>query len=308
MWLARWLRAREVDAQVIHPNSIAVAHEHRRAKTDRLDAALLKRSFLGWLRGEPDHCQMIAIPTLEEEDARRPGCEREGLVGERTRIINRIKSTLAWLGIRGSKPHSRNAAARLEMLRTPEGMPLPANTLAELHREMTRLQLIGRQIREIETARLERLRRQPNAGAHPMIRLLTQVRGVGVETADLLANEAFARPLRDQRAVARYGGLTGAPDESGSRRREKGLARAGNARIRRGMARSPRIVNPAPTHPSLPLTSQTMRLDNSYPIQACPGAGRSQPAVRRDRRQDRGLSRSAPGGRMALCLAGRDLL
>ena len=35
--------------------------------------------------------------------------------------------------------------------------------------------------------------------------------------------------------MARYGGLTGAPDESGSRRREKGLARAGNARIRRGM-------------------------------------------------------------------------
>jgi len=235
VWLARWLRAREVDAQVIHPNSIAVAREHRRAKTDRLDVALLKRSFLGWLRGEPDHCQMIAIPTLEEEDARRPGREREGLVGERTRIINRIKSTLAWLGIRGFKPHLRNAAARLEMLRTPEGMPLPANTLAELHREMTRLQLIGRQIREIETARLERLRRQPHAGAHPMIRLLTQVRGVGVETADLLANEAFARPLRDQRAVARYGGLTGAPDESGSRRREKGLARAGNARIRRGM-------------------------------------------------------------------------
>jgi transposase len=35
--------------------------------------------------------------------------------------------------------------------------------------------------------------------------------------------------------VARYAGLTGAPDESGSRRREKGLAKAGNARVRRGM-------------------------------------------------------------------------
>jgi len=29
--------------------------------------------------------------------------------------------------------------------------------------------------------------------------------------------------------------LTGSPDESGKRRREKGLARAGNARVRRGM-------------------------------------------------------------------------
>jgi transposase len=51
----------------------------------------------------------------------------------------------------------------------------------------------------------------------------------------MLANEMFARDLRDQRAVARYAGLTGSPDESGRRRREKGLAKAGNARVRRGM-------------------------------------------------------------------------
>ena len=229
------LRARDVEAEVIHPNSIAVSREHRRAKTDRLDTALLKRAFLGWLRGEPDHCQMIAIPSLEEEDAKRPGRERDALVGERTRIINRFKSTLAWLGIRGFKPNLRNAAARLEALRTPEGAPLPDNTLAELRRELARLQLIAAQIREIEKARLERLQQQPSTGAHPMIRVLAQVRGVGVETADMLANEAFSRPLRDPRAVARYGGLTGSPDESGSRRREKGLARAGNARVRRGM-------------------------------------------------------------------------
>ncbi len=141
---------------------------------------------------------------------------------------------LGWLGIRGFKPNLRNAAARLESLRTPEGVPLPDNTLAELPhgsspwakgpRQMARLQLIAAQIREIETARAERLQQHPNAGAHPMIRVLAQVRGLGVETADMLANEAFSRPLRDQRAVARDGGLTGSPQESGRRRREKGLA------------------------------------------------------------------------------------
>jgi transposase len=56
-WLARWLRARDIDAHVIHPTSVAVSREHRRAKTDRLDTELLKRVFLGWLRGEPDHCK-----------------------------------------------------------------------------------------------------------------------------------------------------------------------------------------------------------------------------------------------------------
>jgi transposase len=36
-WLARWLRARDIEAQVIHASSVAVPREHRRAKTDRLD-------------------------------------------------------------------------------------------------------------------------------------------------------------------------------------------------------------------------------------------------------------------------------
>jgi len=51
----------------------------------------------------------------------------------------------------------------------------------------------------------------------------------------MLLNEVTIRRLRDRRAVARYAGLTGAPDESGKRRREKGLAKAGNARVRCGM-------------------------------------------------------------------------
>ena len=64
-WLARWLGARDIEAHVIHASSVAVSREHRRAKTDRLDTKLLKRSFLGWLRGERDHCKMVAIPTSE---------------------------------------------------------------------------------------------------------------------------------------------------------------------------------------------------------------------------------------------------
>ena len=50
-WLARWLRARGIEAHVIHTSSVAVSREHRRAKTDPLDTELLKRAFLGWLRG-----------------------------------------------------------------------------------------------------------------------------------------------------------------------------------------------------------------------------------------------------------------
>ena len=75
------------------------------------------------------------------------------------------------MGIRGFKPTLRNAAERLETLRTPEGAPLPPNTLAELRRDMARLRCVAEQIGQVEEARLERLERQPAAGRNAMVRL-----------------------------------------------------------------------------------------------------------------------------------------
>jgi transposase len=115
-------------------------------------------------------------------------------------------------------------------LRTPEGEPIPPNTLAELRRDKVRRRLVSDQIRQIEGARLERLERVPCDGPHAMVRLLARVIGVGIETADMLVQEVLSRNMRDRRAVARYGGLTGSPDESGKKRRERGLARSGSTR------------------------------------------------------------------------------
>jgi transposase len=234
-WLARWLTGHGIEAHVIHSSSVAVSREHKRAKTDRLDTGMLMRVFLGWLRGERGHCGMVAIPTIEEEDAKRPCRERENLVGERTRIINRLKSDLTRLGIRGFKPQLRKAPELLESLCTPEDSPIPPNTLDEMLRDLTRLALIREQIKAIEQARLERLEQAPKTGPNAMIRMLARIRGVGVETAEMLVHEVLSRHLRDRRAVGRYAGLTGAPDESGSKRREKGLTKSGNARVRRGL-------------------------------------------------------------------------
>jgi len=234
-WLARWLRERGVEAYAIHPASVAVSQEHKRAKTDRLDVELLQRVFLGWLRGERDHCSMAAIPTLEEEDARRPGRERELLVGEQTRLINRMKSAMARLGIRGFKPQLRKAAERLAGLRTPEGVPLPPHTLDESRRDQERLALVRAQIKAIEQAREQRLQQAPAQDWNAMILFLARVVGLGIDTADTLVQEVFRRAFRDQRAVASYVGITGSPRQSGSKRREKGLTRSGNARVRRAL-------------------------------------------------------------------------
>ena len=87
---------------------------------------------------------------------------------------------------------------------------------------------------------LERLVRTHSTPLHKEVlgrslRLLARVIGVGIETADMLVHEVLSRNMRDRRAIARYAGLTGSPDESGRKRREKGLARSGNGRVRRGI-------------------------------------------------------------------------
>src|SRR6516165_11482902 len=172
-WLARWLRGRGIEAHVIHPTSVAVSREQRRAKTDRLDTELLKRAFLGWLRGEQRHCSMAMIPTLEEEDAKRPNRERENLVSERTRLVNRMKAILVRFGIRTFKPTLRKAEEKLEGLRTAEGTPLPQNTRAEMRRQLARLRVVREQISAIERERLRKLAAAPaeERGPHAMVRL-----------------------------------------------------------------------------------------------------------------------------------------
>ena len=169
-------------------------------KPTGLDTELLKRGFLGWLRGERGHCSMARVPTIAEEDAKRPNRERECLVGERTRIVNRMKATLARLGIRNFKPTLRQTAERLATVHIPEGMPLPPNVSAELQRDMARLRFVVSQIREIEEARQKRLEQEPETGSHVMVQLLARGVGGGIETADMLVHEVLSRPMRDRKA------------------------------------------------------------------------------------------------------------
>jgi transposase len=138
-------------------------------------------------------------------------------------------------GVRGFDPTLRKAATRVEKPITPEGVKLPPRTLAEMLRDMARLRFLREQIRSIDKARVTRLKNDPTTRTNLMVHLIGRIFGIGIETADTLVHEVLSRNLRDRRAISRYAGLTGSPDESGNRRREKGLARAGNARVRRAM-------------------------------------------------------------------------
>ena len=114
-----------------------------------------------------------------------------------------MKAALARLGIRGFNPKLKKAVERLDGLRTPEGEPVPPNTLAELKHDMERRRVVRSQIRDIERTRLSKPRVTDDL--MPWCACCARDRG-GIETADMLVQEVLSRNLRDRRAVARYGG------------------------------------------------------------------------------------------------------
>ena len=232
-WIARHLIGQGIETHVVQASSIPVERKgQRRAKTDRIDIDMLLRTLLAWLRGEPRVCSMVRVPTVEEEDARRPGREREVLVRDRVLVENRINSLLILHGIVGFKARLKKAMDRLEALRTPTRSALPANTMKELRRLMARHRVISEQIKEIETQRDQVIAKQDPNKEEQTIQRLVSIVGLGTETATLLVKEMLWRSLRDRKALAKYAGLTGTPFASGGTRREQGIGRDGNPRVR----------------------------------------------------------------------------
>ena len=231
-WLARWLTARGVEVHVIQPSSVPVDRRMRRAKSDGIDAELLLRTLLAWLRGEPRVCAMVPIPAEEDEDARRATREREELVAERVSLVNRIDAVLATLGVGGYDPLKRDRRERLADLRTALDKPLPAHAHDRIKRLLDRLDLVRAQIAELETERDAVLASEQPGRAEAMIQQLTRLRGIGAQTATVLVREAFVRTYPNAKALGAYAGLAATPYNSGGVVREQGIGKAGNRRLR----------------------------------------------------------------------------
>ena len=235
-WVHRLRMRHGVESHVVDPASIAVPRRQRRAKTDAIDGETLLRTLLAWKRGEPRVCAMVVPPGPEEEDERRISRERETLVQERVRHTNRVKGLLRAQGVAEFDPRRRDRRERLETLRTGDGRPLPPLLKAEILRAFERIELLLRQIAEVEAER-DRLLLARTAEAEPRApgSLLVKLKGIGQEFAAVLILEGLFRSFGNRRQAAAYAGLVPTPWQSGRIDHEQGTSKAGNPRLRRTM-------------------------------------------------------------------------
>jgi transposase len=236
--------------------SIAVSRRRRRAKTDKIDGEALLRALLAFKRGEPRVCSMVRAPTPPDEDRRRICRERETLIAERIRHVNRIKGLLFSQGIGDYQPLRRDRRRALEAVRTGDGRALGANMKAQIGRELDRLELLLDQIAAVEAERDAMLARQAEAETAPgaetvpeaeaaagvqsvqsapaRVQMLMDLNGLGAETVAKLETEAFYRSFDNRRQLAAFGGLAGTPWKSGKIDHEQGVS-MGNHRLRQTM-------------------------------------------------------------------------
>ena len=202
-WLDRKLKAEGVVNHVMDPASIQVDRRARRVKTDAVDADTLLRALMAFCRGERKVCSMVRVPTRDEEDAKRLSREREQLIKERVRHVNRIKGLCATQGIYDYQPLKANRLERLDELRTGDGNPLPDRLRNEIRRQLERLKLLLELIGTVEAERDAVVKAdKPASEADRRIRALAKLKGIGPEIATVLYNEVFYRQFANRRDVA----------------------------------------------------------------------------------------------------------
>jgi transposase len=231
-WLHRYLTAHGVHNCVVDSASIEVNRRKRRAKSDRLDAVKLVSMLLRFHGGESKVWSVVRVPSVTDEDARQLHRELEELKDERTGHVNRLKGLLASQGL-SLVQVDQDFPAWLQAARLWDGSALGADLYQRLLREYQRWQLAGRQIKELEKERLQRIRCAQTPHVE-QVRQLLQLWGVGVNGAWLLVYELFAwRHFANRKQVGSIIGMTPTPYQSGDSSGEQGISKAGNRRLRR---------------------------------------------------------------------------
>lgn len=207
----------------------------KRAKTDRLDLEKLSTMLVRYHLGEKEVWSVVRVPSVEAEDFRQIHRERETLKALRTQESNRIKSLLVTQGIQ--LEGRIDERLDLDTLRCWDGCPLPSLLRLRLDNLLERLRGLDQQLAELEVLRQAMLAQPEAYPAHreslEKVRVLMQLTSVGIHSAWLLVAELFGwREFANRKQVGGASGLCGTPFNSGDGRREQGISRAGNVRVR----------------------------------------------------------------------------
>ena len=121
---------------------------------------------------------------------------------------------------------------RLEKLRQWNDQAVPSGLRQRILREFARWQMVNRQIRDLEQERAKKIRDDGTPHVEQVRRLL-RLKGIGENGAWLLVEEFFAwRQIKNRRELGSLAGLAPTPYASGESRREQGISKAGNRRVR----------------------------------------------------------------------------
>lgn len=230
-WLHRCLLSMGVENVIVDSSSIEIDRRRRRTKTDSIDAKKLLKMLVRYRQGEQDVWKIVRAPSVQEEDARQLHRELETLRQEQTSHSNRIKGLLSSCGL--TLEVDRHLPKRLKALRLWDDSALPADLHRRLLREFERMQVVNRQIRELEQQRAKQIRKQTKDPAIAKVRTLLQLKGIGVNSSWLYVREVFGwRQIKNRRQLGALVGLVGSPYQSGNFEHEQGISKAGNRRMR----------------------------------------------------------------------------
>lgn len=232
-WLHRFLTEAGVHNSVVDSASIEVNRRAKRAKTDRMDVNKLLTMLIRHHHGEQKVWSIVRVPTEADEERRELHREMLELKHERTRCSNRIKGLLARCGL--SVTVDNELPDVLHALTTWDGRRF-VDVYSQLHqrleREFERMQLVSRQIRQLEQQRVEQLR-HGQGRQMDMARQLLSLHGVGLNSAWQAVMECFGwRTFNNRREVGALIGMAPTPYQSGDSQRDQGISKAGNPRLR----------------------------------------------------------------------------
>jgi transposase len=231
-WLHRQLAAAGATNLVVVPQRWDT---QSRVKTDKRDAVELCLRLDSYLRGNTKAFQVVRVPTEAQEQRRAIGRQRGWLGKERRRCIARAFGLMLTAGIHPPREWWRPQRWVLFREELPVGLRVQVDTWREHALALDKQQ-------QVWTERVE-----AHAAEHVV------PKGLGQLTSGLLEMEVFDwSRFSGRRGVGSFVGLCPSEDSTGGKRRQGGISKRGNPRIRHLLIEAVwRLVHWQPDYPPL---------------------------------------------------------